>query len=113
MIQSIDYHAILPEIVLGGTALLVLVVDLFLAPQRKWLAMPLSLFGVLGALAATLTFAGKVGGNDARGTFCVTGGSCSFVVDNYAVLFKVVFLASALVVLLLSLNYFEEGRYYQ
>ena len=52
MLQSIDYHAIAPEIVLGGTALLVLIVDLFLAPARKWLAMPLSLFGVLGALAA-------------------------------------------------------------
>lgn len=113
MLQSIDYHAIAPEIVLGGTALLVLLVDLFLSPQRKWLAMPLSLFGVLGALAATLTFAGQVSGNDARGTFCVTGGSCSFVVDNYAVIFKVLFLASAAVVLLLSLNYFEEGRYYQ
>jgi NADH-quinone oxidoreductase subunit N len=130
MLQSIDYHAIAPEIVLGGTALLVLIVDLFLAPARKWLAMPLSLLGVLGALAATLTFAGNVGGHAARGTFCTAGGttaagagpgggviaalpSCSYVVDNFAVIFKVIFLVSALVVLLLSLNYFEEGRYYQ
>jgi NADH-quinone oxidoreductase subunit N len=114
MIQGIDYHAILPEIVLGGAALLVLIIDLFLGPAHKWLAMPLSLFGVLGSLVATLTFAGNVGGANARGTFCVPGtGTCSFVVDNYAVIFKCVFLVSALVVLLLSLNYFEEGRYYQ
>jgi NADH-quinone oxidoreductase subunit N len=127
VLQSIDYHTIAPELILGGAALLVLIVDLFLAPQRKWLAMPLSLFGVLGALAATLTFAGNVGGMG-RGTFCtdtgpihapflphVLGGppDCSFVVDNFAVLFKVVFLVAAAVVLLLSLNYFEEGRYYQ
>jgi NADH-quinone oxidoreductase subunit N len=111
MLQSIDYYAILPELILGGALLLVLVVDLFLAPERKWLAMPLSLFGVLGSLAATLTFAGDVGGAGRR-TFCGPGG-CSFVVDNFAVLFKVIFLVSAAVVLLLSLNYFEEGRYYQ
>ena len=114
MIQSIDYYAILPELVLGGAALLVLIVDLFLPRDRKWLAMPLSLFGVLGSLAATLSFAGNVTGNDARATFCIAnGGGCSFVVDNFAILFKVIFLVSAAVVLLLSLNYFEEGRYYQ
>jgi NADH-quinone oxidoreductase subunit N len=113
VLQSIDYHTIAPELILGGAALLVLIVDLFLAPQRKWLAMPLSLFGVLGSLAAVLTFAGEVGGQG-RSTFCAPGGgACAFVVDNYAVLFKVIFLVSAVVVLLLSLNYFEEGRYYQ
>jgi NADH-quinone oxidoreductase subunit N len=131
MLQSIDYVAILPELILGGTALLVLVVDLFLSQQRKWLAMPLSLFGVLGSLAAVLTFVGDVGGVG-RGTFCTVdftrgepvtallaqnvrahGLPCAFVVDNFAVLFKVIFLVSAVVVLLLSLNYFEEGRYYQ
>jgi len=112
-IQSIDYVAILPELILGGAAMLVLIVDLFLSPERKWLAMPLSLFGVLGSLAAVLTFVGDVGG-EGRGTFCLGAGDrCSFVVDNYAVLFKVIFLVSAVVVLLLSLNYFEEGRYYQ
>jgi NADH-quinone oxidoreductase subunit N len=110
VLQSIDYHAILPELILGGTALLVLVVDLFLSPSRRWLAMPVSLLGVLGALGALLTLAG-----DTRATFCSGGdeGACSYVVDNYAVLFKVVFLVAAAVVLLLSLNYFEEGRYYQ
>jgi NADH-quinone oxidoreductase subunit N len=117
MLQTIDYYAILPELILGGAALLVLIVDLFLPRDRKWLAMPLSLFGVLGALAATLTFVGDVSGNDARRTFCSTvegvPPGCSFVVDNFALLFKVIFLVTAVVVLLLSLNYFEEGRYYQ
>ena len=126
MLQTIDYYAILPELILGGAALLVLIVDLFLPRERKWLAMPLSLFGVLGSLAATLTFVGQVSGTAARATFCMlpvdiagaptvaaTGGGCSFVVDNFAVLFKVIFLVTAVVVLLLSLNYFEEGRYYQ
>ena len=128
MLQSIDYYAILPELILGGALMLVLIVDLFLPRDRKWLAMPLSLFGVLGSLAATLTMVGDVSGDAARRTFCTTPTdittaasgqlagalqSCSFVVDNFALLFKVIFLVSAVVVLLLSLNYFEEGRYYQ
>ena len=109
MLQSIDYHAIAPELVLVGAALLVLIVDLFLPPERRWLAMPLSFAGVLGSLAAVVTLTdGRV-----RGTFCLDDGTCSYVVDNYAVLFKIIFLGAALVVLLLSLNYFEEGRYYQ
>ncbi len=116
-LQSIDYYAILPELILGGAALLVLIVDLFLPRDRKWLAMPLSLFGVLGSLAATLTFIGDVSGDGARRTFCTAAQGvppgCSFVMDNFAVLFKVIFLVTAVVVLLLSLNYFEEGRYYQ
>ena len=109
MLQSIDYVAILPELILGGTDLLVLVVDLFLPNDRKWLGMPLSMIGVLGALGALLAIAG-----DERQTFCLPdSGACSYVVDDFAVLFKVIFLLTAIVVLLLSLNYFEEGRFYQ
>ncbi len=111
MLQTIDYHAILPELLLAGAAVLVLLIDLFLPERRRWLAMPLSLVGVLASLLALLTLAGQ---GKTRSTFCMSDGSgCSFVVDNFAILFKVVFLGSALVVLLLSLNYFREGRYYQ
>ncbi|MCA1727702.1 MAG: NADH-quinone oxidoreductase subunit N, partial [Actinobacteria bacterium] len=100
---AIDYHAIAPEMILGGTAFAVLVLDLFLRRHRKWLAMPLAFAGTLAALLATLTLIGSE-----RATF---GGT--YVVDNYAVLFKVFFLGSALVVLLLSLRYFQDGRFYQ
>src|SRR5881296_3893228 len=100
---AIDYHAIAPELVLAGTIFLVLLVDLFLRRERKWLAMPLSFIGVAGSLAAALTLIGST-----RRTF---GGA--YVVDNFALLFKVFFLAVALVVLCLSLRFFREGRYYQ
>ncbi len=99
----IDYHAIAPEMILAGTALLILFVDLFLRPQRKWLAMPLALAGVLVSLIVTLTLIGSH-----RITF---GGS--YVVDNFAVLFKVFFLSAASLLLLLSFRYFRDGRYYQ
>jgi NADH-quinone oxidoreductase subunit N len=102
--MNIDYHALLPEMILSGTILLVLVVDVFLSERRKWFAMPLGLFGVLAALAATLTLVG----GDTRVMFDGT-----YVVDNFALLFKVFFLAVAVVVLALSLRYFREGGFYQ
>jgi NADH-quinone oxidoreductase subunit N len=103
MNQVIDYHAILPELILSGTVLLVLVVDVFLPPGHKWLAMPLGLFGVLATLGAVLSLLGE-----RRSTF-----DGMFVVDNFAILFKIFFLTVAIVVLLLSLRYFREGGFYQ
>src|SRR5436309_6182241 len=101
--MHIDYHAIAPELVLTGTILLVVVIDAFSPKERKWLAMPLSLAGVVGALAATLTLI-----NAHRSSF---GGM--YVVDPFAVLFKVFFLSTAAVVLGLSFRYMREGRYFQ
>ncbi|MGH2663078.1 MAG: NADH-quinone oxidoreductase subunit N [Actinomycetota bacterium] len=100
---QIDYHALAPELILGSTLLVVLVADLFLRPQRKWFAMVLSFLGTAAALAVELTLIG-----DVRASF---GGS--YVSDAFAVLFKVFFLVVALAVLLLSVRYFRDGRYYQ
>src|SRR2546423_15435124 len=74
-----------------------------LPAARKWLAMPVSLLGVLGSLAACLTLIGQN-----RVTF---GGM--YRVDSFALLFKIFFLVAAVVVLGISLRYFQEGRYYQ
>jgi NADH-quinone oxidoreductase subunit N len=101
---NIDFHAILPELILSGTVLLVLVVDAFLAPRRRWLAMPLSLLGVLAALVAELTLLGAT----PRTAF---GGH--FVVDSFALTFKLLFLGIAVVVLSVSLHYFKDRGYYQ
>jgi NADH-quinone oxidoreductase subunit N len=101
--SNIDFHAIAPELVLTGTILLVVIVDAFLPKERAWIAMPLSLLGVLGSLAAALTLIGAH-----RSTF---GGS--YVVDPFAVLFKVFFLSTAVVVLGISLRYMREGPYFQ
>ena len=100
---DVDYHAIAPEIILAATIMIVLVADLFLKPERKWWAMVLSFLGTSLALILTLTLIG-----DTRSSF---GGT--YVVDPFAVLFKSFFLISTLAVLLLSLRYFREGRYYQ
>ena len=101
--MSIDYHAILPELILGGSILVVLVVDLLLPAGRKWASMPVAMLGVLASLGAVLSLIG-----DERATF---GGA--FVVDNFAILFKVFFLFSAVIVLLVSRDYFDRPGYYQ
>jgi NADH-quinone oxidoreductase subunit N len=99
----IDYHAIAPELILGGTILVVLLADLTLRPDRKWVAMILSFIGTAAALVVELTLIGET-----RQSF---GGT--YVSDPFAVLFKTFFLVVTLAVLLLSLRYFREGRYYQ
>jgi NADH-quinone oxidoreductase subunit N len=102
--MNIDFHAILPETILSATILVVLIVDVFLPAGRKWLAMPLGLIGVMAALVATLTLIGNVPRESFGGVF---------VVDNFALLFKVFFLSVAMLVLGISLRYFREGGFYQ
>src|ERR687887_1420555 len=77
--------------------------DAMLSEEHKWVAMPVSLVGVVGSLAACLTLIGQD-----RVTF---GGM--YRVDSFALLFKIFFLGAAVVVLAMSLRYFREGRYYQ
>ena len=103
MNQVIDYHAILPELILAGTILLVLVVDVFLPAKRKSWSMIVGLIGTIAALIATFTLIG-----DGRTTF---GGA--YVVDNFAILFKIFFLSVAILVLGISYRYFREGGFYQ
>jgi NADH-quinone oxidoreductase subunit N len=100
---DVDYHAIAPELILSGTIIAVLLLDLFLRPERKWWSMVLSFIGTAAALAVELTLIGTD-----RSSFDGT-----YVSDSFAVLFKVFFLSVALVILLLSHRYFQDGRYFQ
>ena len=101
---DVDYVALAPELTLGVTVLVVLVLDLFLPPERKWWAAVASLLGLARSLMVTIAL---VGGERA----VMFGGT--YVVDAFAVLFKVFFLSVGIVVVALSLRYFREGRYYQ
>jgi NADH-quinone oxidoreductase subunit N len=101
---DVDYVALAPELTLGVTVLVVLVLDLFLPPERKWWAAVASLLGLARSLMVTIAL---VGGERA----VMFGGT--YVVDAFAVLFKVFFLSVGIVVVALSLRYLREGRYYQ
>ncbi len=101
--MQIDFIAILPEIVLTVTALIVLAADLALRGDTKQFVNPLAALGTLGAIAATVPLWG-----DERVTF-----GTMYVVDDFAVLFKLLFLATLLAVLGISWRYAAENRMFQ
>src|SRR5262245_13930032 len=97
-----DYHALAPEIVLTGVIVAVLVIDLF-ATDRRWVTTIAGL-GLLGTMIPVLTLAGD--GAD-RSMF-----HGAYVVDNYALAMKALFIVAGYLTLLLSSNYIDEGDYY-
>jgi NADH-quinone oxidoreductase subunit N len=100
---AIDYHALAPEIILTATIVIVLLVDLL--TDRAELVPRLASIGVLGALIPVLTLAAD--GNN-RTLF---GGG--YVVDNYALVLKGLFLIVTYLTLLISFNYIGEGDYHR
>ncbi|HHC07576.1 MAG TPA: NADH-quinone oxidoreductase subunit N [Actinobacteria bacterium] len=106
----IDYHALAPAAVLGLTVVAALVVDLVVR-RKVWVAV-VSLVGLFGAFVPLLTLA-----------FCEPLLGCasttrelfggSYVVDGYALVLGAVFLATAFVAVLLSVDYIESDRYYE
>lgn len=101
---AVDWHALAPETVLTVFACAVLVVDLFLPREAKWLAMPLSAAGLVATLAAVVSLIGQ-------GDRITLGGA--FEVDTFALVFKGLFCVIGLIVLALSFDYFREGEYAQ
>ncbi|MDH2428968.1 NADH-quinone oxidoreductase subunit N [Sphaerisporangium sp. TRM90804] len=107
MIQSIDYAAIAPPLILAVWAGLVLLLDAFLprGPRTPALLGAVTLAGVLAALGAVVAQA--VRATDME-TFCVPPispaghPSCSFVVDGLTLVFGGIVLATGVVVVLLS-----------
>ncbi|MEU8381248.1 proton-conducting transporter membrane subunit, partial [Streptosporangium sp. NPDC048865] len=138
MIQSIDYYAVAPPLILALTAGLVLLLDAFL-PHRPYVRTALgavTLSGVAGALAVVISQALRAG--DPLRTFCVPEGllgppgavigaitppftvpaapasatavvPCSFVVDDFTLVFAGLALAAGIVVVLLSAAELSSG----
>ncbi len=104
---KVDYHALAPEIILAAGIVLVLLVDLFVSDSRRWITGTLTGFVLLGAVLPLVTLA--VIGSDVRDA--VGGGR--YIVDNFSLILKALFLLTGYVVVLLSTNEMEEGGYYQ
>lgn len=100
-----DYHALAPEIVLTGVLVVALVLDLLVDETRKYLVTQFAGIGLLGSLVPILTLA--INGHD-RTMF-----SGAYVVDNFALLLKALFIVSGYIVLLMSSDYIAEGDYYE
>lgn len=111
MIQGIDYAAIAPPLILAVAAIGLLLADAFDVPRR--------LLGLLsgGSLAAALLAVALLALGDRRATFCLPDGlraggprSCSYVADDFTLLFQGIVLAAAVVVVLLSLQEITDAR---
>jgi NADH-quinone oxidoreductase subunit N len=103
---DVDWHALAPEIVLIVGINLVLLVDLWLDASKKWMMATLAGFVMLGALIPVVTLA--VVGDSTREMFFGR-----YVVDEYALILKALFLLIGYVVVLMSQTELEEGGYYQ
>jgi NADH-quinone oxidoreductase subunit N len=105
MPYEIDYLALAPEIIIVVTLLAVLSLDLFLErPQKYWTAT----VSVAGSALALLPL----------GLLALDGETISmfdgsYVIDEFALVLKGLFLIAAYVVFLMSHNYIESERYYQ
>jgi NADH-quinone oxidoreductase subunit N len=99
----IDYHAFAPELILTGAIVVVLLVDLLTPQGARGIVPQVAGIGVLASIVPTLTLA--LDGAD-RSMF---GGA--YVVDNFSLVLKVMFLLAGYVVVLLSTNYIAEGDY--
>ncbi len=102
---TLDFHAFAPEIVLVGTLALLMMLDLFGGERNKWTQPSLAGIGLLAACIPIATLAYE--GSD-RFLF---GGA--YVVDDFALVLKALFLVTAYVVVLLSTNYIAEGDYWE
>ncbi|MEV6161130.1 NADH-quinone oxidoreductase subunit N [Streptomyces sp. NPDC052052] len=107
LVQSVDWLAIAPPVVVAAFALIVLVADLFLPEDRKPLLGWTAMAGLVAALALLVPLRD---GN--RATFCVTAaatgtgttGACSYTADHFALVIQALVLGAALLTALLSLG---------
>lgn len=104
---QIDYVAILPELIVGGFALLVMLITPFISREKRWLTGHIAWFGIMAAAVAVWyswgtdiqTFAGL------------------YLIDMFSSVFKLVFLLGSLLVIFMSDNYVRRrdlpaGEYY-
>ncbi len=102
----IDWHAFAPELILVGWGALVTVVDLIGLERVRRIIGPLTGIGFLLAMIPVLTL-WDLDSEIPRVLF-----DGAYVVDNYSLVLKGVFLFSGYVVVLLASNYMAEGDYY-
>ena len=102
----IDWHAFAPELVILGWGALVTIVDIVGLDRVRRLMAPLTGIGFLLAMVPVLTLWSQ-GDDLPRVLF-----DGAYVVDNYSLVLKGLFLISGYVIVLLSSDYMAEGDYY-
>ncbi|MGI9607534.1 MAG: NADH-quinone oxidoreductase subunit N [Acidimicrobiales bacterium] len=102
---AIDWHAVAPELILLGFGALLTSIDAIWLERGRKYTSGIAGLGLLAALIPVITLA--VDGAD-RVLF-----NGAYVVDNFALIMKALFLLSGYVVVLLSSNYISEGDYWE
>ena len=109
---DLDYHALLPEIILAVTVMVTLVVDI--STRKKVLVAITAIIGLFAAFVPVLSLAFC----DSL-SFCTSSGAervlfdGTYVVDSYSLVLKGVFIFAAFIVLLISVGYLGSDRYYE
>src|SRR5688500_4152691 len=98
--MDLNLQALLPELILTLAACGVMTIDLFLPKEKRGMAFPLAVLGVLATLAAVLLLYGQD----------ITTLDGMFVVDRFAVIFKIVFCIAALLVFAVSQSYLNDDN---
>jgi NADH-quinone oxidoreductase subunit N len=98
------YQPILPELILAGAGVVVLLLDAIRPLRNRNVLAALTMVGLVGAAVATLS----LWGFDSAARPTVLGGMVA--TDRYSVFFRLVILASAAVAVLLSAHYLERTR---
>jgi NADH-quinone oxidoreductase subunit N len=108
-----DYHALAPELIVGVTLLATIVADLVLPERLKYMVGVTAVLGLAAAVVPLLTiaFCGDITGCTDTGTRALFGGS--YVIDDFALVLKGLFIVSGVLSLLLSVGYLESDDYYQ
>ena len=92
-----DLYLLMPELVLGGAAGIIILLDLVL--KKKDVLAPLSLAGIAASAALSLVLWLKVDGLESN---ALTGFNGFLVVDHYALFFKFLILGATALVLMAS-----------
>jgi NADH-quinone oxidoreductase subunit N len=100
---ELDFHALAPEIILVATLVICLLVDVFTGEQSRWTASSIAGLGLLAAVVPVVTLAYD---DSVRSMF---GGA--YVVDDFALVMKGLFLLAGYLTVLLSTNHIAEGDY--
>lgn len=106
-VSQVDFYVLLPVILLAAWACVLLLVDLFVPKERKWLTAMLAAFGLALALGFTLSQLGREN----------TGFNSMVVLDGFAVFVNALLLVTGLLGVALAYGYvkrmgIERGEYY-
>lgn len=107
LVQSVDWLAIAPPVIVAAFALLILVADLFVREGRKHLLGIVAVAGLAVSLAALIPLRK---GN--RKTFCLLDDPtvCSYTADYFALVIQALVLGGALLTALLSITATKDDK---